>query len=142
MRSASAEGARPRLGYGGAVAGLRSVVVFACVLLGAAGCPEADSVELGGACTQEVECKPPADTCMTLGADTLCTLACSAESPCPESFVCARMDVRVEGADGGGKAAAQGYCLAQSRVGSHVATIAPAGEKKKKRRKRKKNERK
>lgn len=95
------------------------------VLLGA-GCPEPSSVALGGACKQQVECKDPADTCMTLGSEMLCTLACSADAPCPEGYQCARMDVRVEGADGGAAAAAAGYCLADARVGSHVATIAPA----------------
>lgn len=98
-------------------------------LLGA-GCPEPSSVALGGACTQQVECKDPADTCMTLGSEMLCTLACSASSPCPEGYQCARMEVRVEGADAGDAAAAAGYCLADARVGSHVATIAPAKESK------------
>lgn len=101
-------------------------------LLGALACAKADSVELGGTCKQEVECKDPADTCMTLGTDTLCTLACSAEAACPDGYACARMDVRVEGEGGAGKAGAQGYCLADSRVGSHIATIAPKGEGKRK----------
>lgn len=107
------------------------------LLAGLAGCPEPDSVALGGACKQEVECKDPADTCMTLGSESLCTMACSADTPCPEGYQCARMDVRVEGADGGGKTGAAGYCLADARVGSHVATIAPAkqGEKGRKGRK-------
>lgn len=118
---------------------LASLVLWS---LGLAGCPEPDSVELGGACKNEVECKDPADTCMTLGANTLCTLACSAESPCPEGYKCARVDVRVEGADGGDKASAAGYCLADARVGSHVATIAPKGDKKKKRKKRRKRKKK
>jgi len=42
------------------------------------------------------------------------------------------MDVKVEGEGGGAKAEAQGYCLAKSRIGPHVATIAPAGEGKRK----------
>lgn len=101
-------------------------------------CAKPDSVELGGACKQEVECKDPADTCMTLGTESLCSVACSAERACPEAYVCARMDVRVEGADGGDKAGAQGYCLAESRVGSHIATIAPKGEKKSKAKRKRK----
>jgi hypothetical protein len=102
------------------------------VLLGALACAKPDSVELGGACKQQEECKPPSDTCMTLGRAQLCTMACSAKSPCPEGYACARMDVKVEGEGGAGKAEAQGYCLAESRVGSHIVTIAPEGEGKRK----------
>lgn len=110
-------------------------------LLGASGCPEPDSVELGAACKQEVECKDPADTCMTLGADTLCTMACSAEMICPEGYQCAKMQVRVEGADGADKAGAGGYCLADARVGSHVATIAPKGKAKRRAKRKARRER-
>ncbi|MCX4245712.1 hypothetical protein [Paraliomyxa miuraensis] len=109
---------------------VRGFVLLASLasILGALACAKPDSVALGGACKQQVECKDPADTCMTLGTESLCTLACSAEAACPDGYACARMDVRVEGEDGGGKAGAQGYCLAESRVGSHVATIAPKGD--------------
>lgn len=98
------------------------------LLLGLLGCPTPDSVALGEGCKDEVECKDPADTCMTLGAESLCSMACSAATPCPDTYACARMEVRVEGADGAGKADAQGYCLAKSRLGPHVATIEPAGK--------------
>ncbi len=113
------------------------------MVLGAAGCAEPDSVELGAACKQQVECKDPADTCMTLGTESLCSMACSATTTCPEGYACARMDVRVEGADGAGKADAQGYCLAESRLGSHIATIAPKdrGKSKRKRRGKRKGKR-
>lgn len=104
---------------------LRSIPLV--LLLGALGCPTPDSVELGGACKQQVECKDPADTCMTLGAESLCSMACSATAVCPEGYACARMDIQVAGADGAGKADAQGYCLAKSRLGPHVATIKPKG---------------
>lgn len=116
---------------------LRYLASLPFVLCGLA-CAKPDSVELGGACKQQVECKDPADTCMTLGTESLCSLACSAEQACPDGYACARMDVRVEGADGGGKAGAQGYCLVKSRVGSHIATIAPKGEGGRKKSKRKK----
>lgn len=106
----------------------RVLVVLPLVLLGALACGKPDSVEIGGACKQQEECKPPSDTCMTLGTEMLCTVSCSAKTPCPDDYACARMDVKVEGADGGDAAGAQGYCLAKSRVGPHVATIAPAGE--------------
>jgi hypothetical protein len=106
------------------------VLVVLSLSLGAHACAKADSVELGGACKQQVECKDPADTCMTLGTDMLCTVACSAEAACPTGYACAKMDVRVEGDGGAGKAGAQGYCLAESRVGAHVVTIAPKGDSK------------
>jgi len=102
-------------------------------LLATASCAQADSVELGGVCKQQVECKDPADTCMTLGSESLCTMVCSAETACPEGYACAKMDVRVEGDDGGGKAGERGYCLSESRVGKHVVTIEPKREGKQKR---------
>lgn len=104
--------------------------VWSLLLLVPLACAKPDSVELGGACKQPVECKEPADTCMTLGTEMLCTMACSAEAACPDAHVCARMDVRVEGDDGGDKAGARGYCLARSRVGPHIVTIAPNDEPK------------
>jgi hypothetical protein len=110
------------------------------LLLGVVACAKPDSVELGGACKQQVECKDPADTCMTLGSEMLCTVSCSAEAACPESYACARMDVKVEGDGGAGKAGAQGYCLAESRLGSHIVTIAPKGEGKGKRKAKRKTD--
>jgi hypothetical protein len=109
-------------------------------LLGALACGKPDSVELGGACKQQEECKDPADTCMTLGSELLCSMACSAEAACPDGYACARMDVRVEGEDGGGKAGASGYCLAESRLGSHIATIKAKGEGKDKRKAKRKGD--
>jgi hypothetical protein len=105
-----------------------SIPALLTLLLGPLACAKPDSVELGGACKQQVECKEPSDTCMTLGSELLCTMACSAKTACPDDYACARMDVRVEGEGGGGAAGAQGYCLAKSRVGSHIVTIAPEGE--------------
>lgn len=105
------------------------------------GCAEPDSVALGGACKQEVECKDPADTCMTLGSESLCSMACSAEAICPEDYACARMEVKVTGEGGEGKANAQGYCVAQSRIGSHIATIKPAGKAKRKAKRKARKER-
>jgi hypothetical protein len=104
------------------------VLALLPLLLGALACVKPDSVELGGACKQQEECKGPADTCMTLGSESLCSMVCSAETACPDGYACARMDVRVEGDDGGAKAGARGYCLADARVGSHIATIKPKGE--------------
>jgi hypothetical protein len=103
-------------------------VLLSLLSLATLSCAKPESVALGGACKEQVECKAPADTCMTLGTEMLCTVACSAEAACPTGHACAKMDVRVEGDDGAGKGGEQGYCLATSRVASHVVTIAPEGE--------------
>ncbi len=118
------------------------VSLLSPLLFGLLGCATPDSVELGATCKQSVECKAPADTCVNVVGEQLCTMACSATEACPEEYACARMDVRVEGADGAGKADAQGYCLAKARLGPAVATIAPkkdgkAGKKRRRKRKRK-----
>lgn len=117
---------------------LARLLVVSLLLPGALACGKPDSVELGGACNQQEECKPPSDTCMTLGTEMLCTVACSAKAACPDEYACARMDVKVEGEGGGAAAGAQGYCLAKSRVGPHIATIAPEGEGKAKRKPKRK----
>jgi len=109
--------------------GTRSVLWLPWLLLALWGCPAADTIELGGTCKDSVECKDPADTCINVVGESLCTVACSAERACPDGYACARMDVRVEGADGGDRAVAQGYCLSEARLGPHVATIAPKGAK-------------
>ena len=111
---------------------LARLLVVPLLLLGSLACAKQGSVELGGACKQQEECKPPSDTCMTLGTEMLCTVACSAKAACPDDYACARMDVKVEGEGGGAAAGAQGYCLAKSRVGKHVVTIAPEGDGKRK----------
>lgn len=118
---------------------IRVLGLLVLVLAGSS-CAKPDSVELGGACKDQVECKDPADTCMTLGSESLCSMVCSAETACPDGYACARMDVRVEGDDGGAKGGARGYCWAQARLGTHVVTIAPKGDgagKKKAKKKRK-----
>lgn len=104
---------------------LRFFFLAPSLLLAPLACAKPDSVELGGACKEAVECKDPADTCMTLGSELLCTMPCSAESACPDEYGCAKMDVRVEGEGGAGKAGESGYCLAKSRLGKHVVTIEP-----------------
>lgn len=115
------------------------------LLLGPPGCAKPDSVELGGACTQPVECKDPADACVKVMGEALCTMACSATDPCPEDYSCARMDIQVKGSGDEATAAAgvQGRCLASARLGPQVATIKPKGAgKKAKKRKNKKKRRK
>jgi len=105
-------------------------------------CAEPESVDLGGVCKEEIECKDPADTCMTLGARSICTLSCSASSPCPDSYDCAQMEVKVEGTKAG-VSGRGGYCVAESELPPNAARIAPEGERKRKRknRRKRKNER-
>lgn len=112
------------------------------LLLGGLGCDKPDSVDLGSPCRSQVECKDPADTCLMVAGKQVCTVACSAAKACPERFACARMDVKVEGSDAGDAAGAQGYCLPEAELGSHIATIAPAGRKHKKHKKRRRSKKK
>lgn len=67
------------------------------LVLGVATCDRA-SVELGGACTDNAQCKAPADTCMTVAGKARCTMACAKDRRCPSGYVCpvtdpARRDV-------------------------------------------------
>ncbi len=91
----------------------RIVITIAAfgVALGIATCDRA-SVELGGACTDNAQCKAPADTCMTVAGKTRCTMACDKDRKCPTGYTCpitdpARRDV--------------GSCLVASDVGPNVA---------------------
>lgn len=107
---------------------------LAFVALALTGCPEPDSVPIGGECKAQIECKDPADTCVTLGGKTICSVPCSATKHCPEGYACARTGtVTVEGNDGGDKASAEGYCMAKATLGKHIVTIKPESERKQKR---------
>ena len=83
---------------------------LAFVALALTGCPEPDSVPIGGECKAQIECKDPADTCVTLGGKTICSVPCSATKHCPE-----------------------GYCRAKATLGKHIVTIKPESERKQKR---------
>ena len=96
--------------------------VAGVVLLGG-GCAKPDSIELGGVCQEQVECKAPADTCLTVGTQSRCSMVCTKETPCPETFVCARMDVAVQEDGTTRNTGRAGYCLPESAVPRNVAKL-------------------
>jgi hypothetical protein len=87
------------------------------------GCAKPDSIELGEICQNQVECKDPADTCLTVGSQSRCSMRCTKEARCPEHFVCARMDVAVQQSGETTSAGRAGYCLPKSAVPSNIATL-------------------
>lgn len=118
---------------------LRAVPLF-LVALGLLGCPEPDSVEMGFSCKETVECKAPADVCVTAIGKKLCTAPCDAENVCPEGFTCARMDIKVTEGGVGGKSftGEAGYCLPSADVPPRAAKIRPKKKRKGKKKKKKK----
>ena len=70
----------------------RTPFVIALLLVTLGGCEKPESVELGGACKTSEQCKAPADTCMTIGDKSTCTMTCTKAEPCPDTFVCAVTD--------------------------------------------------
>lgn len=78
-----------------------------------AGC-DADTVELGGQCSDAAQCKDPADTCMNVAGKTRCTMACSHERRCPDNYAC----VVTNPAD-----RKAGSCLPASEVAPNVVTV-------------------
>lgn len=71
------------------------------------GCEQPDSIELGAQCKGSAECKDPADTCLTIGTQSKCSMACSKENPCPQGYACPVTDPANK---------TQGMCLPQSDV--------------------------
>lgn len=81
------------------------------VVLATPACERPATVELGGACTDNAQCKSPADTCMQVAGKQRCTMACAKDRPCPTGYACpvtdpARRDV--------------GSCLVAGDVGPDV----------------------
>ena len=103
-------------------------------------CPQPDSVALGGECKEKVECKAPATECVLALGRKLCTVACGADDPCPDGFVCAAMELTIEGseADAARLTATGGYCLPEAEVPPRARRIRP---RKKRRRKRSRKKR-
>jgi hypothetical protein len=86
-------------------------------------CAKPDSIEPGDICQEQVECKAPADTCLTVGDKSRCSMTCTKEQRCPEDFVCARMDVAVQQSGETTSQGRAGYCLPKSVVPSNIATL-------------------
>ena len=112
-----------------------AMLPLVCLVLTA--CPEPDSVEMGYSCKETVECKAPADSCVTAIGKKLCTAPCDAENVCPEGFVCARMDIKVTEGGVGGKSftGEAGYCLPSADVPPRAAKIRPKKKGKNKKKK-------
>jgi hypothetical protein len=87
-------------------AGIRSLwfalVVVAC---------DADTVELGGECRDNAQCKEPSDTCMQVAGKHRCTMACTKDRRCPEGYVCPVTDPANRSA---------GSCVLASEIGPNV----------------------
>jgi len=64
------------------------VGLAAGLLSGATACEQPDSIELGAVCKGSAECKDPADTCLTIGTQSKCSMACSKDKHCPEGYAC------------------------------------------------------
>lgn len=102
----------------------RTPGLLVALLLGiVVGCAKPDSVEIGGVCKEQVECKDPADTCLTVGTESRCSKACAKGDQCPEGFVCAKMDVAVQASGKTTQTSKGGYCLPKSEVPSHAVTL-------------------
>lgn len=103
---------------------LRRLSAFAAFSIGLAiGCAKPDSIELGGVCKEQVECKDPADTCLTVGPRSRCSMVCTPKDACPEGFVCAKLDISVERSGQSTKTGKTGYCLPRSEVPANAVTL-------------------
>ncbi len=89
---------------------MRPRTVLLWLALGLAGC-NADTVELGGVCSDSDQCKDPSDTCMLVAGKQRCTMACSKEHRCPNGYVCPVTDPANRAA---------GSCLLASELGPNV----------------------
>jgi hypothetical protein len=96
---------------------------LACLLGAGFACAKPNSIELGGICQEQVECKAPADTCLTVGAQSRCSMPCTEETRCPDTFVCARMDIAIQQDGQTTSTARSGYCLPESAVPSNIAKL-------------------
>ncbi|HWB73837.1 MAG TPA: hypothetical protein VG755_02755 [Nannocystaceae bacterium] len=92
---------------------MRNVVVAFVFTLGLASCDK-DTVELGGQCTDNGQCKDPSDTCMLVAGKSRCTMACSKDKRCPTGYVCPVTDPANKQA---------GSCLPASEIGKNVVTV-------------------
>jgi Sec-independent protein secretion pathway component TatC len=88
-------------------------IVAFVVAFGLASCDK-DTVELGGQCTDNGQCKDPSDTCMLVAGKSRCTMACSKDKRCPNGYVCPVTDPANKQA---------GSCLLASEIGPNVVTV-------------------
>lgn len=88
-------------------------------------CPKPDSVDMGQACNDHIECKAPADKCVTALGKKQCSRVCSKKDKCEDGFVCAKMDVTVleAGEVAGENIGQRGYCLPKADVPRRAQTL-------------------
>ena len=89
----------------------RSALLWLTLVL--ASC-SADTVELGGQCSDSAQCKDPSDTCMTVAGKTRCTMACAKERGCPSNYACVVTDPAKR---------TSGSCLLASEIGPNVVKV-------------------
>jgi hypothetical protein len=78
-----------------------------------------NSVELGGSCTDRQQCKAPADACMSLGGDSVCTVMCN--PGCPAGFECVELDVTMQNQGGFHEMKGVRYCFTKQLAASLTA---------------------
>ena len=84
------------------------------LLLALGACEKPDSIDLGQACKGSAECKDPADTCLTIGTKSTCSMACTKDNRCPDGYACAVTDAAKK---------TQGMCLPQADVSKSTVTV-------------------
>lgn len=88
-------------------------VVLLALVVGPSAC-DADTVELGGKCRDNAQCKAPADTCMSIAGEYRCTMACSKDRKCPNGYECPVTDPANRAA---------GSCILASEIGPNVVKV-------------------
>jgi hypothetical protein len=78
------------------------------------GCERPDSIELGAECKGSAACKDPADTCLTIGDKSRCTMACDENNRCPKGYACPVTDPKQRD---------RGMCLPQENLRRNVVTV-------------------
>lgn len=103
---------------------MRNALAATAILL-LVGCPKPDTVDMGGECKDHVECKDPADRCVTALGKKQCSRVCSKKDKCEKGFVCAKMDVTVieTGKVAGENIGQRGYCLPKEDVPPRAQTL-------------------
>lgn len=84
---------------------------------------KADSIELGGECSDSKHCK--SHTCLT-GGTSVCTQSCSKFDPCPNGFSCEAVSVTLRNSAGHHDLGDQSYCMRASVASVASASVASA----------------
>lgn len=98
---------RPRIGKA-------SWILFAGLGATPIGCEQPNSIELGQPCKGSAQCRTPADTCLTIGTASRCSMPCATDSPCPDGYACAVTQPATR---------TRGMCLPNSAVSSSTVTV-------------------